>query len=153
MPSQRLKEYLDREHIKYITIRHSLAFTAIDIAKSAHIPTRVMAKTIVLSIDGKLAMLVLPAAYRVDLQLIKDAFGSDTVELAEETSFSRAFPDCEVGAMPPFGNLYNMEVFVSESITEDKEIAFNAGSHSEIIKMAYKDFESLVAPKFILLST
>ena len=152
MPSQRLKEYLDENNIKYISIHHSLAFTAIDIAKSAHIPTKIMAKTIILKIQDTLLMLVLPAAYRVDLQLIKEALNSENIELASEQKFSRAFPDCEVGAMPPFGNLYNMEVFVSESITEHEKIAFNAGSHSEIIKMYYKDYERLVSPKFILLS-
>ncbi len=152
MPSQRLKQYLDENCIKYVTINHSLAFTAIDIAKSAHIPTKIMAKTVILNIEDKLAMLVLPAAYRIDLELIKQAFSSKNIELASEQVFSRAFPDCEVGAMPPFGNLYEMEIFVTESITEQDEVAFNAGSHSEIVKMRYRDYERLVAPKFILLS-
>ncbi len=152
MPSQRLKRYLDENCIKYVTIDHSLAFTAIDIAKSAHIPTKIMAKTVILNIEDKLAMLVLPAAYRTDLGLIKQALNSENVELASEQAFGRAFPDCEVGAMPPFGNLYDMEVFVTESITEQEEIAFNAGSHSETIKMRYTDYERLVSPKFILLS-
>ena len=152
MPSTKLKQFLDDNDIKYVSIMHSLAFTAVDIAKSAHIPSKEMAKTVILKVDGKLAMAVVPANYKVKLDLLQQALGSDSVELATEQEFTKRFPDCEVGAMPPFGNLYDMEVYVAESLTEDQKISFNGGSHLEILQMDYRDYENLVQPKFIILS-
>ncbi len=152
MPSKKLKDFLDENDIKYISIMHSLAFTAVEVAKSAHIPSKEMAKTVIINVDGELAMVVVAANYKVKLDLLKQALETDKVELADEQEFTKRFPDCEVGAMPPFGNLYDMEVYVAESLTEDKKIAFNGGSHSEIIQMDYRDFEDLVKPKFIILS-
>jgi Ala-tRNA(Pro) deacylase len=75
--------------------------------------------------------------------------GAKRIELASEAQFMDAFPDCEVGSMPPFGNLYGMEVYVDQHLAEDREIAFNAGTHAELFKLAYSDFESLVKPKVI----
>ena len=147
MPVKRLKEFLDSHNIKYVTISHSRAFTAQETAASAHVPVKELAKTVVVKIDGKMAMAVLPASSKVDFDLLKKAMGSGRVEIASEKEFKDMFPGCEIGAMPPFGNLYGMEVFAAESLTEDKEIAFNAGSHRELVKMAYKDFERLVKPK------
>ena len=152
MPSKLLKDFLDNNDIKYISIMHSLAFTAVDIAKSAHIPSKEMAKTVILRIDNELAMAVVPANYKVKLNIIREALNSENIELATEVEFTSRFPDCEVGAMPPFGNLYDMEVYVAESLSEDEKITFNAGSHSEVIQMDYKDYEKLVQPKFIILS-
>ncbi|TNF38402.1 MAG: YbaK/EbsC family protein [Gammaproteobacteria bacterium] len=152
MPSKLLKSFLDENDIKYISISHSLAFTAVDIAKSAHIPSKEMAKTVIIKVDGNLAMVVVPANYKVKLDILKAALDTDDVELATEQEFTSVFRDCEVGAMPPFGNLYDMEVYVAESLTEDDKINFNAGSHSEIMQMDYKDFENLVKPKFVLLA-
>ncbi len=83
---------------------------------------------------------------------MKKFSGASKVELTNEQDFKDMFPECEVGAMPPFGNLYGMEVFVAETLAEDEEIAFNAGSHTELIKLAYKDFERLVKPKVIKFS-
>ena len=151
MPAKRLKQYLDTHNIKYVSISHSLAFTALQIAKSAHIPSKEMAKTIIVKVGGQPAMVVLPAAYKMDLKILSEVFDT-SVTLADEPEFSRLFPDCEVGAMPPFGNLYDLDVYIAESVTERETIAFNAGSHSEVIKMAYKDFEKLVKPKLILLA-
>ena len=131
---------------------HSLAFTAVDIAKSAHIPSREMAKTVIIKTGNDLAMVVVAANYKVKLNLLQQALDSDKIELASEMEFIKRFPDCEVGAMPPFGNLYGMDVYVTESLTEDEKITFNAGSHSEVIQMDYKDYESLVKPRFIVLS-
>jgi len=153
MPTQTLKDYLDNNDVKYVSIMHSLAFTSTDIAKNSHIPSREMAKTVIIKVDDELAMAVVPANIKVDLELLKDALDSDNIKLATEAEFTKRFPDCEVCAMPPFGNLYDMEVFVDEDLTEDKEIAFNAGSHLEVIKMEYKDFENLVKPKFIMLAS
>ena len=147
MPVQKLKEFLDSHSIKYVTISHSRAFTAQETATSAHIPGKELAKTVMVKMNGKMAMAVLPAYSKVDFDILKKATGSATIEIASEKEFKNLFPDCEIGAMPPFGNLYGMEVFVAKSLTEDKEIAFNAGSHRELVKMLYKDFEKLVRPK------
>lgn len=112
----------------------------------AHIPGKELAKTVIVKVDGEMAMAVLPASYKVDFKLLKKAAKAKKVELADEKEFKDLFPECEVGAMPPFGNLYDMNVFVAESLAEGKEIAFNAGSHTELIKMSYADFEKLAEP-------
>ena len=147
MPIQKLKEFLDLHNVKYVTISHSRAFTAQETATSAHIPGKELAKTVMVKMNGKMAMAVLPASSKVDFDILKKATGSATIEIASEKEFKDLFPDCEIGAMPPFGNLYGIEVFAAESLTENKEIAFNAGSHRELVKMAYKDFEKLAKPK------
>jgi len=152
MPVKKLKDFLDNQNIKYVTITHSPTYTAQEIAASAHIPGKVMAKTVMVKIDGKMAMAVLPASCKVDFDLLKKAAGASTVGLASEQEFKNLFPECEIGAMPPFGNLYGMEVFVADALAEDEEIAFNAGSHTELIRLAYKDFERLVKPKVIKFS-
>lgn len=151
MPSQRLKTFLDSQNIKYTVITHSLAFTGLEIAKSAHISTKILAKTIIVKIQDKPAMMVLPAAYQINLKNLSQALQGASVELATEQEFFRWFPDCEVGAMPPFGNLYDMNVYVAERLTENEYIAFNAGSHSEVMQMAYMDYEKLAQPKLIVL--
>ena len=147
MPVKKLKELLDEQKIKYVTISHSPAFTALEVAASAHIPGKEIAKTVIVKVDGKMAMAVLPASKRVDLDLLRGMAGAGTVELAGEEEFKGQFPGCDVGAMPPFGNLYGMAVFVAESLTRDEEIAFNAGSHTELIRLTYRDFERLVEPR------
>ncbi|PLX32870.1 MAG: deacylase [Ignavibacteria bacterium] len=152
MPLQRLKEYLNREGVKYVSIIHSPAFTAQEVAASAHIPGKNIAKTVMVSIDGTMAMAVIPASYAVDFDLLQGALGAKNVKLAHESDFKDRFPDCELGAMPPFGNLYNMEVLVARSLAEDEDIAFNACSHHELIKIAYKDFERIVEPKVFTFS-
>ncbi len=147
MPAERLVSYLDQNKVKYITIKHSLAFTAQETAASAHIPGKAMAKTVMINIKGKLAMAVLPASDKINFSELKESLGVDPVKLAHEKEFLNLFPDCEVGAMPPFGNLYGMDVYVAKSLTENEKIAFNSCSHSELIQMKYKDFERLVQPK------
>ena len=152
MPVKKLKDLLDSNKIKYVTIRHSAAYTAQEIADSSHISGKEMAKTVMVRINGEMAMTVLPASKQVDFDLLKESTGADSVELASEDEFKDMFGECEVGAMPPFGNLYGMEVFVAESLAEDEEIAFNSGSRTELIKLSYKDFERLVKPKIIKFS-
>jgi Ala-tRNA(Pro) deacylase len=147
MPIKKLKAFLDENNVKYITIRHSGAYTSQEIAASAHIAGKEFAKTVIIKIDGKMAMAVLPASYQLNFKLLHEIFGTQQVTLATEAEFKYAFPDCEVGAMPPFGNLYDMEVFVAESLAEDKDIAFNAGNHTEMIKLSYADFERRVHPR------
>jgi Ala-tRNA(Pro) deacylase len=146
MPVKKLKEFLDSNKVKYVTMSHSPAYTAQEIAAMAHIPGKELAKTVIVKVDGEMAMAVLPASYKVDFKLLKKAAKAKKVELADEKEFKDLFPECEVGAMPPFGNLYDMNVFVAESLAEGKEIAFNAGSHTELIKMSYADFEKLAEP-------
>lgn len=152
MPSKKLKSYLDENKIKYITIKHSSAYTAQEIAAIAHIPGKDLAKTVIIKIDGRMAMAVLPASYKVSFDNLKDTLGVKEVRLAYEQEFIDKFPDCEVGAMPPFGNIYGLDVFVAESLAEDEEIAFNACNHTELIKMNFSDFERLVKPKRIKFS-
>ncbi len=147
MPLQKLKEFLDSHNVKYVIISHSPAYTAAGIAALAHIPGKELAKTVMVKIDDALAMTVVSASQHVDLKLLKAATFARTVNLATEDEFKESFPDCEVGAMPPFGNLYGMPVFADESLSRDKEIAFNAGSHRELVRIAWEDFEKLVQPR------
>ena len=148
-----MKDFLDREGVKYETIAHSPAYTARDTAQAAHVQGKDFAKTLIVKIDGRLAMAVLPAPEKLDLAQLKKAAGAKHVSLAFESEFERWFPGCEPGAMPPFGNLYGMEVFVAKSLAADEQIAFNAGSHAELVRTAYKDFERLVQPIMAVLST
>jgi len=147
MPGQKVKEFLEENHIKYVSIAHSTAYTAQEVAASAHIPGKEMAKTVMVKISGKMAMAVLPANYQIDFKKFKKLAGSKDIELASEEEFKYMFPDCEIGAMPPFGNLYDMPVFVAASLAEDEDIDFNAGTHRELLKIKYKDFEKFVKPK------
>jgi len=153
MPVQKLKEFLDSQKIKYVSIAHSTAYTAQGIAALTHIPGKELAKTVVVKIDDALAMAVLPASSHVALSALRSATGAETVELAREADFKDRFPECDTGAMPPFGNLYGMPVFVDEILAEDEEIAFNAGSHNELIRLSYADFERLVRPTVLNLSS
>jgi len=153
MPVKQLKEFLDKERIKYVSISHSAAYTAQEVAASAHITGKELAKTVIVKLDKQMAMAVLPANRKIVLQELREVTGSDQVKFASEDEFKQQFPDCETGAMPPFGNLYGMEVYAAASLGENEQIAFNAGSHTEIIKLAYKDFERLVKPKVVSFTT
>jgi len=147
MPVKKLKTFLDENNVKYVTIKHSMAYTSQEIAAKSHVSGKEFAKTVIVKIDGKMAMTVLPASYQVDFNSLQEIFGTKKISLATEEEFKYLFPDCEVGAMPPFGNLYDMEVFVAETLAEDEDIAFNAGNHTEMIQLRYKDFERLVEPR------
>lgn len=149
MPMQPLKQYLEKHNINYNTITHSPAYTAQEIAASAHLSGKDFAKTVIIKVDGELAMVVEPANKRINLEKIKTAIDCDSIEIANEDEFQDRFPECETGAMPPFGNLFNMDVYVDASLIEDEEIAFNSGTHSELMQMAYDDFAKLVQPKII----
>lgn len=152
MPIRKLREFLDGHNVRYVVISHSPAYTAQGIAALTHIPGKELAKTVMVKVDGEMTMAVLPASYKIDFDLLKEATGVSEVALATEQEFADMFPECEAGAMPPFGNLYDMKVFVAESLAEGEEIAFNAGSHTELIRMAYADFERLVKPKVLKFS-
>jgi len=153
MPVRKLKEFLDREKVKYVSIIHSTAYTAQEVAASAHITGRELAKTVIVELDGKMAMAVLPANRKIVLQDLREVTGSDEVKFASEEEFRKMFPDCETGAMPPFGNLYGMDVYVAEALTRNEEIAFNAGSHTEVLRLRYHDFERLVHPRVVSFTT
>ncbi len=146
MPVNRLKEFLDANNIRYINVFHSHAYTAQEVAASAHVPGRKLAKTVMVKIDDKMAMAVLSAPDKVDFALLKVAAGASKVELAGEDEFTDLFQGCEIGAIPPFGNLYEMQVIVDEKLTDQTEIVFNAGSATELITLHYEDFKSLVKP-------
>jgi len=153
MPLNEVRAFLDEHHMKYVVISHSKAYTAQGIAAIAHIPGQELAKTVIVKLDGALAMAVLPASYQVDLLALKKVVGVKDAALASEREFKQHFPDCETGAMPPFGNLYDIPVYVDKTLTRDRDIAFNAGTHLELIRMTYPDFEKLVEPQVLAFST
>ena len=140
-------QYLDQRHAKYVTISHQPAYTAQEVAAAAHIPGRMMAKTVMVKIDGEMAMVVLPADRRVDLEYLKKLTRAQTVRVASEEEFKGMFPGCEVGAMPPLGELYGLEVYAARELTEDDEIAFNAGTFTEVVKLPYAEFGRLARPR------
>lgn len=149
MSDMRVKDYLDAHDIAYDVIFHSKAYRAQEIAHNAHVPGRELAKTVMVKVDGEICMAVLQATCMVDSVLLKDYLHAKKVEVALESDFNQMFPDCMIGAMPPFGNLYGIKVFVDKQLTEDKWIAFNIGSHTELLGLAYKDFARLVKPKVL----
>jgi Ala-tRNA(Pro) deacylase len=149
MSKDKLRDYLESHNVNYAVIEHSPVYTAQEIAASAHIPGQQLAKTVMVKIDGEMAMAVLPAPYRVNFELLKEQTGANQVELASEQEFKDKFPDCEPGAMPPFGNLYGMDVYAAVNLAEEMEIAFCAGAHGELIRITYKDFENLAKPKVV----
>ena len=143
----RLQDYLDEHKVAYQLIRHQEAYTASEIAHTLHISGKMIAKVVIIKADDRFVMAVLPSNYKVDFERLADALGGEHVRLATEGEFQELFPDCGVGAMPPFGNLYGLEVFVDESLAEDEEIVFQAGTHLRVIKLRYQDFADLVHPK------
>lgn len=153
MPVERLKQFLDENDVRYETLRHSEAFTAQEAAAAAHVPGKNLAKTVMVRLDGDMVMVVLPSTFRVSLEKLEHVTGAGAVELAGEDEFRDLFPTCEPGAMPPFGNLWDMQVFVDQHLREDERIAFPAGNHHELVRLAYADFEELVNPVVAELST
>lgn len=149
MPLNKLKEFLDSHHIRYTAINHAPAYTAQEVAQSAHIPGQEMIKSVILKIDGNMKMIVLPATEKVDFELIRNLTHAHKVELASEYEFNSRFPDCELGAMPPFGNLFGMDVLMADSLNKLDEMAFNAGTHTEILKSHIKDFVKYVKPQMV----
>jgi Ala-tRNA(Pro) deacylase len=143
----KLRDFLDSRNVNYSVISHSPTVTAQETASVAHIPGREIAKTVIVKADGRMVMVVLPASEMVDLRSLRKAVGAVSAELASEDEFGHVFGECEAGAMPPFGNLYGLEVVVANDLSEDREIAFNAGTHHELVRMSYADYDRLVRPK------
>lgn len=146
MPIKQLQKYLDDNHVKYITVNHSPAYTAREVAGSVFVPRRDFAKVIMIKIDGRMVMAVLPASRRVDMDKLCNAAGATHIEMADEDEFKALFPACETGAMPPFGNLYDMDIWVDDMLVEDDDIFFNAGTHTQLMQMAFEDYRDLVKP-------
>lgn len=144
----RLRNFLDKEKVQYTHETHRTAYTAQAVAQEEHVPGKLVAKTVVVKVDDGFALAVMPATARANFARLKSALGAKTeVRLATELEFTGMFPDCEVGAMPPFGNLYGLPVYVDAALTQDPEIIFNAGTHQDTIRMRYADFERLAKPK------
>src|SRR5262245_31130741 len=144
---QRLQSYLDGCKVPYTVLGHSVAYTAQEAAESLHVPGNMFAKVVVVKADGRFVMLVLPSNWRVDLKHVQDILAFPHVRLATEEELGNLFPDCEIGSMPPFGNLYGMPVYVDQLLTRDEEIFFDAGSHVGAIKLRYRDFADVVHPQ------
>ncbi|MGD9549308.1 MAG: aminoacyl-tRNA deacylase [Candidatus Krumholzibacteriia bacterium] len=147
MPCEKLLDYLTENSVDFKLVTHPSAFAAQDVAFKSGVPGRVFAKTVMVTLDGGMAMAVLPADSRIDFHLLREAARAETIALCLEEDFAEIFPDCELGAMPPFGNLYGMPVFVSGNLIRAETVSFNAGNHTEVITMPYRDFERLVKPR------
>ena len=148
-----ISDFLDRHHARYSVLRHPAAYTAQEEAAAAHVPGRAWAKVVVCVADDRPMLAVLPAPRRVDFQRLKDVTHASTLRPAHEHEFKSLYPDCEIGAMPPLGPLYRQEVVVDETLADDEEIVFEAGSHHEAIRMPYAEFERLVRPTVAAITT
>ncbi len=153
MPATRLKQYLEANGVHFKVQTHETTFTAQESAARSHVSPRVFAKTVIVKVDEQLAMAVLPANAHVSLGALREQTGVQDVRLATEWEFKDAFPDCDIGAMPPFGNLYDMAVFADAELGRHKEIVFNACSHEDLIRMAYSDWARLVQPTVMELTS
>lgn len=146
MPCSQLLHYLNENNVEFDLTEHPSAYAAQDVAFKAGVPGRLFAKTVLVKLDGHLAMAVLPADSKIDFQLLRELSGAGTINLAVENDFNDRFPECELGAMPPFGPLFGMEVFVTGTMIQAGMVSFNAGTHTEILTMPYWEFERLVEP-------
>jgi Ala-tRNA(Pro) deacylase len=142
----RLEEYLRDNAVPFQVQHHARVFTAQEVAASEHIPGKQLAKVVMAVADGKPVMLALPASYRVDQTRAAEALGVTELRLAEEREFAAAFPDCEIGAMPLFGNLYGVDVYVDQTLADDETIVMRAGTHTDTLSLRYTDFARLVHP-------
>lgn len=146
MPSQKLKAMLDERNVRYISINHSPAYTARETAASTFIPRREFAKTIIVDLDGEKVMVVLSASRHVNLDALAQVTQASQARLATEDEFKTLFPDCEIGAMPPFGSLYQLRVFVDRMVTEVDDLCFNAGTHEQVLRMDCNDYIEIEKP-------
>ena len=144
---KKLKDYLEKNQVRYEVGYHERVYTSQEIAAAMHVPGKELTKVIMVKADGKMVMLVLPASYRVDTKNLKKVFKCKRLGIAKEKDFEELFPDCEIGAMPPFGNLYHLEVWVDQVLTQDEFIVFQAGSHVETLRIKYSDYARLVNPR------
>jgi Ala-tRNA(Pro) deacylase len=148
--ANRLRTYLEDNDVAYVHYRHPLAYTAQEVAAAQHVSGQLMVKTVILKADNQLLLYVLPASMQIDLELLQEQLPFRRIELASEAEFAAFFPDCQVGAMAPFGNLYNLPVYVDYSLADNEEIVFNAGTHVDTIRLKCRDFLRLVQPFMML---
>ncbi len=144
---ERLEQYFKEQRVAFDIKTHPEVYTAQEVAAAEHVPGRLFAKVVMATVDGRLMMLVLPGPFRVDTARLRAALGARDARLAKEDEFAKLFPDCELGAMPPFGNLYNVPVVVDRSLMQDPKIVFNAGTHRDTMTVGFNDFERLAQPK------
>lgn len=145
--NERLKYSLDERGIAYQTLDHREVFTAQEVAAAAHVPGRQLAKVVIVRENGSgHVMMVLPASSRLDLTSLRRVTGRRKLSLAREEEFAGLFPDCDPGAMPPFGNLYDMPVYIDACFPHAKDFFFQAGNHREVVRLRYDDYERLVRP-------
>jgi Ala-tRNA(Pro) deacylase len=149
---ERLQEYLDQNRVTYTHTAHPLAYTAREVAAAEHLPAREVAKAVIFLGDNGYRMAVLPANRLLDFQELRTVLGFTHARLATEQELAQLFPDCELGAMPPFGNLYGIPVYLDSSLLDDEMIAFNAGTHRDVIHMRIMDFRRLTEPGLVSLS-
>jgi Ala-tRNA(Pro) deacylase len=153
MPSttckQRLEHYLREQSVAYELQHHPVAYTARGVAASEHVPAREVAKAVIVVADGRQVMVVLPATHELQIAGLTRGIGTRDARLAEETEFGSTFPDCEIGAMPPFGNLYGVPVYVDASLAGEESIVFQAGTHTDTMRIKYIDFVRLVNPTIV----
>ncbi|MGD1277794.1 MAG: YbaK/EbsC family protein [Tepidisphaeraceae bacterium] len=149
MSARRIQDLLASNNASYRAIKHDPAFTAQEVAQSTHVPGKYMAKTLVVCIDGHLALAVVPATKRLDLTLLRSQAAAKEVRLADESEFEECFGDCEVGTAPPFGNLFGIRTFVDVGMAMQEEIAFNAGTHTDVVIMRFADYSALVKPLMV----
>lgn len=147
MPAATLKKFLDENNVRYLVVRHSVAYTSQELAARMHIHGWELAKTVLFKADGRLIMAVLPAPMMVDVEKLRDVAGAKSLVLASEEEFRGRFPDCDLGAMPPFGRLFDIPTYAEKRLSRDPSIVFPAGSHTEAIRMDTADFERLARPK------
>jgi Ala-tRNA(Pro) deacylase len=146
---KKLRELFDEAEVSYEVYNHPLAYTAQEIAAKQHFSGKVMAKVVMLKVDGALAMAVLMGSDKVSLATVRESLNAREVQLATEDDFVARFPDCEIGAMPPFGNLFGMPVYVDPALEKDEYIYFNAGNHVQTVRLRYEDYERLVHPRVV----
>jgi Ala-tRNA(Pro) deacylase len=142
-------EYLDKSGVDYEISDHRPTFTAQRMAAVAHEPGKYVAKPVIVKADGKFFMCVLAACNKVDLRALRELLGAESVELAEETEIGNLFGDCDLGAEPPFGNLYDVTTIMDKSLEKDDHIVFQAGSHEKSVRMEMSDYRKLVSPKIL----
>lgn len=144
---ERLEQYFRENGVGYEALQHPQAYTMSEVAAALHVSGKQVAKVVMVKADGKPAMLVVASPYRLDFAKARDLLGAKEVVLAREEEFADLFPDCATGAMPPFGNLYGVPVYVDEALAAQKEMVFRVGSHNEAMRLAYQDFARLVQPQ------
>jgi Ala-tRNA(Pro) deacylase len=142
----KLESYLRENNVPFQVQHHAKVYTAQEVAAAEHIPGKALVKVVMVKADGSNVMLALPASYRVVESRLGDVLSVRDARLATEDEFASVFPDCEVGAMPPFGNLYGVPVVVDKSLAEDETIVVQAGTHTDTLSLKYADFERLVKP-------